>query len=74
MNKKKIMKSLLIGGVVYIGMEYCYYLGKGNVMGILAAFENSIKPSEAIQLCATDKRWRNKLVAKVAQFHVTKES
>lgn len=74
MNKKKIMKSLLIGGVVYIGMECCYFMGKGNAMGILAVHENSIKPSEAIQLCATDKRWRNKLVAKVARLYATKES
>lgn len=74
MNKKKFMKSLLIGGVVYIGMECCYFMGKGNAMGVLAVYENSIKPSEVIQLCATDKRWRTKLAAKVARFYVTKES
>ena len=36
----KIVKAGIIGGIIYGASEVCFALGKGHILGILAASED----------------------------------
>lgn len=61
---KKMLKTVLIGGAIYEGLNLTFYLGKAHTLGVLAKY--NVTGDEVIDLLASDKRLRAKLISKVA--------
>ncbi len=61
---KKMLKTVLIGGAIYEGLNLTFYLGKAQMLGALAKY--NVTGDEALDLLASDKRLRLKLISKVS--------
>lgn len=61
---KKMLKTVLIGGAIYEGLNLTFDLGKAKMLGTLAKY--NVTGDEAMDLLASDKRLRLKLISKVA--------
>lgn len=60
----KILKTALIGVAFYECMNFMFDLGKGHMLGTLAKYD--INANEAIDMLASDKSFRLKLISKTA--------
>lgn len=61
---KKMLKTVLIGGAIYEGFNLAFDLGKVQMLGVLAKYKAT--GDEALDLLASDKCLRAKLIVKVA--------
>ena len=61
---KKMLKTELIGGAIYEGFNLAFDLGKAQMLGVLAKYNAT--GDEALDLLASDKRLRVKLIVKLA--------
>lgn len=60
----KTLKTALIGVAFYGCMNFMFDLGKGHMLGTLAKYD--INANETIDMLASDKRFRLKLISKTA--------
>ena len=68
----KILKTALIGAGIYEGCNLVFDLGKAHMLGTLARY--NITANETIDLLATDKRARLKLISKCATIFKQEKS
>lgn len=61
-----IIIAIIIGGVIYIAMEFAFQLGKGYIIGLLTAY--GMPATYFMELLSRDKRWRSKLIRKYAEL------
>ena len=66
----KLIKAGIIGGIIYGVSELWFELGKGHVLGVLAAGENEnvLPPSELLDSFSDDNRLRSKIVSKYGKY------
>ena len=65
----KLIKTCIVGGIVYAMCDMTYQLGKGRMLGALA--KANVSASQCIDAISDDKHLRVKLVKMVAK--ITKE-
>lgn len=70
----KIVKKLIIGGVIYGIAELSYVMGKGRILSILRTTDMSAP--EAIKILSEDDRLKTKFIAWIGthDFHKKTES
>lgn len=66
----KLIKAGIIGGIIYGVSELWFELGKGHVLGVLAAgeSENVLPPSELLDSLSDDNRLRSKIISKYGKY------
>ena len=62
----KLIKTCIVGGIVYAMFDMVYQLGKGHVLGVLA--KANVSASECIDAMSNDKRLRAKFIRMVAKI------
>lgn len=62
----KMIKVCVIGSIVYGAMEFAYSFGKGQMLGILKAYNASAE--DCIDLLSSDKRKKARFISKVAKL------
>lgn len=61
----KLIKTCIVGGIVYAMCDTAYQFGKGHVLGVLAKM--NMPASQCIDAISDDKRPRVKFVKMVAE-------
>lgn len=61
----KMIKVCVIGSIVYGAMEFAYSFGKGQMLGILKAYNTSAE--DCIDLLSSDKRKKARFISRVAK-------
>ena len=61
----KMIKVCVIGSIVYGAMEFAYSFGKGQMLGILKAYNASAE--DCIDLLSSDKRKKARFISRVAK-------
>lgn len=71
----KIVKAGIIGGIICGASEVWFALGKGHVLGILAAIEDKkvLTPSELLDSISDDNRLTSRIITKYAKYKYKKE-
>ena len=66
----KLIKAGIIGGIIYGVSELWFELGKGHVLGVLAAGESEdvLPPSELLDSLSDDNRLRSKIISKYGKY------
>lgn len=66
----KIVKAGVIGGIIYGASEIWFALGKGHVLGILAASEDEkvLTPLELLDGMSDDNRLTSRIITKYAKY------
>lgn len=66
----KIVKAGIIGGIIYRASEVCFALGKGHILGILAASEDEkvLTPSELLDGISDDDELTSRIITKYAKY------
>lgn len=66
----KIVKAGIIGGIIYGASEVCFALGKGHILGILAASEDEkvLTPSELLDGISDDDELTSRIITKYAKY------
>lgn len=66
----KIVKAGVIGGIIYGVSEVWFALGKGHVLGILAASEDEkvLTPLELFNGMSDDNRLTSRIITKYAKY------
>lgn len=62
----KLIKTCIIGGIVYMMCDASFQMGKGHILGVLAKAD--ISASQCIDVISDDKRLRAKLIRMVAKI------
>lgn len=62
--KKKIIKTVVIGGTIFALTEISFFAGKGHMLGLLAKYDDHAKC--IIKHIANDKRLRMKWIHLIA--------
>ena len=62
----KLIKTCIVGGIVYAMCDTAYQLGKGHILGILA--KSDVSASQCIDAMSDDKRLRAKFIRMVAKI------
>lgn len=65
----KLIKTFIIGGIIYAISDVTYQLGKGRMLGVLA--KTGVGASQCMDVISDDKRLRVKIVSMAAK--ITKE-
>ena len=63
----KLIKTCIVGGIVYMMCDASYQIGKGHILGILAKAD--VSASQCIDAISNDKRLRAKLIKIVAKIN-----
>ena len=66
----KIVKAGIIGGIIYGASEVCFALGKGHILGILAASEDEkvLTPSELLDGISDDDELTSRIITKYTKY------
>lgn len=62
----KLIKTCIVGGIVYMMFDASYQMGKGHVLGVLA--KSDVSASQCIDAMSDDKRLRAKFIRMVAKI------
>ena len=62
----KLIKTCIVGGIVYMMCDASYQMGKGDVLGVLA--KSDVSASQCIDAISNDKRLRAKFIRMVAKI------
>lgn len=62
----KLIKTCIVGGIVYAMCDVSYQLGKGRMLGILA--KTDVSASQCMDILTDDERLRVKFVEKIAEI------
>ena len=62
----KLIKTCIVGGIVYMMCDASFQMGKGHILGVLAKAD--VSASECIDVISNDKRLRAKLIRMVAEI------
>lgn len=68
----KFVKTGIIGGIIYGVSELWFAIGKGEALGMLAAGESEITPSECLDRISDDKSLTCKIISKYAKYEKEK--
>ena len=70
----KLIKAGIIGGIIYGVSELWFELGKGHVLGILAAGEDKgvLSPSELLDSLSDDGSLTGRIITKYAKYEKEK--
>lgn len=67
MIMNKLIKTCVIGGIVWASAETAFHYGKGYMLGMMYAYQGKVNPSDMLYILSTDKRMRSKFIAKIAE-------
>lgn len=62
----KLIKTCIVGGIVYAMCDVSYQLGKGRMLGTLA--KTDVSASQCMDILTDDERLRVKFVEKIAEI------
>ncbi len=62
----KLIKTCIVGGIVYMMCDASFQMGKGHILGILAKAD--VSASQCIDAMSDDKRLRAKFIRMVAKI------
>lgn len=62
----KLIKTCIVGGIVYMMCDASFQMGKGHILGVLVKADASA--SQCIDVISNDKRLRAKLIRMVAKL------
>lgn len=62
----KLIKTCIVGGIVYMMCDASFQMGKGHILGVLAKAD--VSASQCIDAISDDKRLRAKLIRMVAKI------
>lgn len=62
----KLIKTCIVGGIVYMMCDTAFQTGKGHILGVLAKAD--VSASQCIDAISDDKRLRAKLISAVAKI------
>ena len=63
----KLIKTCVIGGIIWASAGTAFHMGKGYMLGLLCAYEGKKTPSDVLYVLSNDGHKVSKFIAKSAE-------